>query len=80
MTTTNTDTNPKISIQGYEVIVENCTDAAEARALVEQRIRDIQKWLAEMKAEKTLFNRHKHVLSRWLNKRMIPVRAERPCA
>ena len=75
MTTTQTDTKPRISIKGYEVIVENCTDAAEARTLVEQRISDIQKWLAEMKAEKTLFNRQKHILGRWLNKQIKPVRA-----
>ena len=70
MTTTNTDTNPRISIKGYEVIVENCTDAAEARALVEQRMSEIDKWLSEIKAEKTLFNRQKHVLNRWLNKQL----------
>ena len=63
-----TDTKPRISIKGYDVIVEHCTDPAEARALVEQRISDIQKWLAEMKTEKTVFNRHKHILSRWLSK------------
>ena len=80
MTTTNSNINPRILIKGYEVIVENCTDSAEARALVEQRIRVIQKCLAEMKAEKTLFNRHKHILSRWLNKQIIPVRVQRPCA
>jgi len=77
MTTTNADTNPRISIKGYEVFVENCTDAVEARALVEQRLSDIEKWLAEMKAEKTVFNRHKHILSRWLNKEIIPLRATR---
>jgi len=76
MTATHTDTNPRILIKGYEVIVENCTDAAEARALVEQRICDIQKRLSEMKAEKTLFNRHKHILGRWLHKQIKPLRTQ----
>ncbi|HZS18154.1 MAG TPA: hypothetical protein VFA51_09520 [Candidatus Udaeobacter sp.] len=65
---TNKDTQPRILLQGYEVIIENCDDAEQARALVQQRIGQIEQVLTDMKAEKTLFNRQKHILTKWLSK------------
>jgi hypothetical protein len=63
---TSNDTKPTLSIEGFEVISANCTDTSTARALAEQRMCEIEKPLAEHKAERTVLNRHKHVLKKWL--------------
>jgi hypothetical protein len=60
--------NPRLKIAGYAVIAVNCQDSATARALAEQRLRDIEQRLAEIKKEKTALNRDKHCLTRWLRK------------
>jgi hypothetical protein len=65
---TNNDTNPRLKIAAYEVIAVNCQDSATAHALAGQRLQDIEQRLAEIKKEKTVLNRDKHCLTRWLRK------------
>ena len=60
------DTKPTLSIKGFEVITGNCTDKSTARVLAEERVCEIEKRLADIKAERRVLNRHKHVLERWL--------------
>lgn len=63
----NKDTEPKIEIDGRKV-------AATARDAALERIRAIDKRVAEIKAERTALNREKHMLSRWLAE--APLHAE----
>jgi hypothetical protein len=60
------DSKPSLSIRGFDVIATNCKDRSTARALAELRMCEIEKRLADIKAERTVLNRHKHVLQRWL--------------
>jgi hypothetical protein len=60
------DTEPKIVIDGYKVTAVNCQDGALSRELVAERIRAIDKRVAETKAERTALNRQKHILTKWL--------------
>jgi hypothetical protein len=55
MNTKNKDTEPKITI-----------DDAKTRELAAERIRAIDKRVAELKAERTALNRQKHMLLRCL--------------
>ena len=61
------DTKPTLSIKGFDVIAANYTDRSTARRLAEQRIYDIEERLADIKAERKVLNRHKHVLKKWLS-------------
>jgi len=63
---TDTKLKPILLIKGFEVTTANCADRATARALAERRIWEIKRRLVELKAERTVLNRHKHVLERWL--------------
>ena len=74
MNTKNKDTEPKIKIDGCKVAAVNCQDGATARELAAERIRAIDKRVAEIKAERTALNRQKHMLSRWLAE--APLHAE----
>jgi hypothetical protein len=68
-TTTETASGePALKIVAYTVKALNCPDTATARALAEQRIREIELRIARLKSEKTELNRDKHCLSRWLHK------------
>jgi len=62
---------PKISISGYKVVATNC-DGDAARDLAEQRFREIEKRVADIKAERTALNRERHVLARWLKGALKP--------
>ena len=57
-----TDAEPRITINGYKVTAVNCQSDASARELAEERIREIDKRIAEIKAERTALNRQKHLL------------------
>lgn len=74
MNNTDKDTEPKIVINGNKVIAVNCPDGASARELGAERIREIDKRVAEIKAERTALNRQKHMLLRWLAE--APLHAE----
>lgn len=70
MNITNNDTTPMLAINGYEIVAVNCTDSTHAVTLAEQKIFEIEKRLAAIKAERTLLNRHHHILTRWLGKQV----------
>ena len=67
------DTESKIIIDGYKVVATNCQDGETPRDLAEERIREIENRVAEIKAERTSLNRQKHVLTRWLNETRTPL-------
>jgi len=68
MNTTDKDTTPMLSIEGYKVTVVNCPDSATARALAAQRIREIENRIMGIKSERTMLNRQRHALTQWLDK------------
>jgi hypothetical protein len=68
MSTQDKDTEPKIVIDGYKVTAVDCQSGASARNLAAERIRQIEKRVAEIKAERTALNRQKHILAKFLTK------------
>ena len=65
MNMTGDNNDAGITIEGFEVKT-NGLDSATARDKAEQRLREIDKRLVELKAERTSLNRTKHILTRFL--------------
>lgn len=60
------DKIPAIKAEHYEIVIANCRDRAKAIELAKQKIKELDRQIEELKAEKRKLNSDRYALARWL--------------